>query len=159
MTLGENIGLLSLGAALGAVASLLGFLWVGIGILFTFAAFLVFILCTTSLFVAGDITFESTALRIHLPKGEFLVPWNAIGRIEKLGHDQYHMVGIHITDRRRIIESAKPGAARKHVEAILSGPEPEGRLVLTPWIGGLDGVTLARALQERINHRIGSVTP
>jgi hypothetical protein len=80
------------------------------------------------------------------------VPWSTIGRIERLGPPMYQLVMIHVSDRPTIIRSSQPNTQpmQARVASLVSGSQHDGQLLLSPWIAGLDGATLAGAIQRGI---------
>lgn len=153
MILGDHVSVLSFGAALGAVLSLVGLPVIGLIVFSTFAAFFAFTF-GMELSFSDELTLESTGLRIHNRDAEFLVRWSAIAQVEKKGSGLYQTVRLSVRDRLSIVESAQPntGKAKAFVEAVLSGKDNAG-LVLSPWIGGLNAAALGSAIHREIGAR------
>lgn len=151
--LGEYAPVLSLGAALGSFASLLGWPGVGAGMFVACAIFFAITFGADSVFAVNDLVFESGGLRVYIGNGTVLVPWGAMDRVETMGPQLYQMVVIHIVDRASVIQSTQPANAsmRTRVASLIPGGDRQGRLLLSPWIAGIDGVTLERALHLGIS--------
>jgi hypothetical protein len=153
MILGEDAPVVSIGAVLGAVISFVGLPTIGFCMLIAAGAFFAFASCTEFVF-RDDITFESTGLRVHNRYGGFLVPWNAIDRVEKVGSGLYQRVHVHISQPSLVVASIEPNttAARAFVAARVFGADDKALVKLSPWIGGLDAGSLARAIQQDVQN-------
>lgn len=142
---------IEIGAALAAVAALLGFAGVGDGVFLTFAL----IALGMPWFKVGvqprSITLEQNGVQISMARTTFLVPWTSIAHVESVGPD--HFVGLNIILRssESILESVQPPTSKARDQTknlVQSSPGGDARMFVIPWAAGLDGQTLERGIRE-----------
>jgi hypothetical protein len=156
MQISETLSMVGIGATIGAVAAGAGFVSVGFGILLTFTAFCV----AMQLIPLGrreDLTFEPEGLRVHISGASFLVPWDAITKVERGGSEDHRLIYVGIRDIRPVLSSLNPDTPQTRFRArvALGGEDgPAGRLTFLPWAAGLDGPVLARALNAAVERQI-----
>lgn len=145
----DPVGVVGVGAALGAVAAGLGFPSVGVGILLTLAGS-----GLLPLLFPGPVglTFETSGLRVHV-RGDAacFVPWTSIVEVTLTGPAHHRVVNVRIVDPGRTVATVAPDspANRRRIEMLFLLGEPRGVAIsLHPWTGGLDGPTLLRVIRE-----------
>jgi hypothetical protein len=150
MSLGDTCTMVALGAALAAVVAGLGFPGVAMGILLTIVAVGVCLPFLAELGLAARaLTFEPDGLRVHIRAASFLVKWKAIANVERWGPDSYQALCLRISDVAGVVGTAQPDEPRVRARIdtlVREGNGPDGKLLLMPWMAGLDGVTLARTI-------------
>ena len=147
----ETFQVAAVGAALGMGAALVGFPWVGVGIVLPLGA--LGILMAGPFAGARALTFEPAGLRVHLRRGHCLVPWNAIVNVSATAAapSRVAFVNIEVADSRAIYASLAPDTekTRSALWVLLALGKPAGRTFwFGEWTAGLDSETLARAIRE-----------
>ena len=135
-------------AILGTVVASFGFPGIAVGILLVVMGLVVVGGITTGFSIAGvrALTFEESGLRFHLRGAECLAPWSAIGPVQCIGPDHFTMVRVEIIDLAEMLRSVSPGVPRALERA--RAAFGQGYVLLEPWTAGLEGQTLARAIDE-----------
>jgi len=148
-----------LGAILAALVALCGAPGIGAGVLLLFAVIGLSMPLFQLHMSPRALTFEDGGLRVHLPDGEFLVPWPSITAVDTIGPDHMQFTTLRLADADAIAAVATPATPRlrERVATILSARGSAGQLLLLHWTGGLDGRTLARALEAGRRGRGGQV--
>jgi hypothetical protein len=98
-----------------------------------------------------DITFESAGLRIHRARLSCVLPWTSILELDVWGPASRRRLFVTVADPEAIIASAVPDHPAVRIELkrfIFWRPHYAGRILLPPWTGGLDALSLARAVQR-----------
>jgi hypothetical protein len=144
----EGVTFVWLGAMLGAMAAVIGFPGVGLGLAMPVAALMLASL-TLGEMRASRLTFEEGGLRLGSGQVSFLVPWAAISEVERAGR---YCVLLTLSETEEALGSVQPDTpdARRRASGLLF----DSRIMLEPWIGGVDAHTLARAIEEG-GHRRG----
>jgi hypothetical protein len=92
------------------------------------------------------LSFHKEGLLVRQDNLRFTIGWGVVERVDVVGPNHYQTVVIHVKDVVSVTKTAEPAtpAARSRIEALV------GRqgLILTPWSGGLDGMTLIRFLEQ-----------
>lgn len=155
----EPIGLLaSVGGLAAGLAAALGFPGAGVGILLGLAGIASVMVFALDSFSPRGLSFESGGLRVHLRGVTFLVPWTGISHVDRVGPDHAQMVRLYVEDVDALLKSVAPSTPRaleRVATSIREGSRPNGRLMLLPGTAGLDGPTLARAVEAAIEGRRG----
>ena len=151
MPLQETFQLVAVGAALGVGAALVGFPWVGAGMVLALGA--LGIVIAAPLTGARALTFEPSGLRVHLRRGHCLVPWGAVADVSATAaaRSRVAFVSIEVSDPAVIYASLAPDTqkTRTALWVLLALGKPAGRtLWFGEWTAGLDSETLARAVRE-----------
>ena len=135
-------------AMLGTLVAALGFPGVAVGILLVVGGLLVFGAVGYGFSISGvrALTFQDDGLRFHLRGAECLVPWRAIGEADCVGPDHYGTVRLTIVDVDGVLRAVSPDTARARARA--RSTFGQGMTLLEPWVAGLDGRTLARAITD-----------
>jgi hypothetical protein len=145
----EALPFFALGAASGAIAALVGFPGVGLGVLLPFVA-----MGSLSFFpfvAEPDLTFEDGGLRVHQRRFEFFVPWVSVLDVSAEKTPGRWFTNVRVTGPGQIVASVIPNddRSRSWVFWALARGTPRGQaLQFFDWTAGLDTLTLARALQE-----------
>jgi hypothetical protein len=150
----------TLAAPIGAVAALVGFPGVGLGIFLTFAVIGGAMNFWPSLVFAPALTFEPAGLRVHQRGIAFLVPWGSILDVTTQKTPGKWYTNIRVADPTPIIASVTPDSPRNRsmVWTALQLGAPRGRAFpLWDWTGGLDTATLRRALRAAIGEGAASI--
>jgi hypothetical protein len=134
------------GAALGAVASAVGFPGVGLGLALALGAFTVFGMSMFHRLYPSRLTFESLGLRVGGKRFSLLVPWRAITEVQAMGKNS---IRLHLAASASHAAAVEPDTPRNRElrEALLLSWGNETILMLAEWAGGLDAATLGRAIE------------
>ena len=138
---------LATGALIAAVPAAFGFPRVGVGVLAIFA-----VVAAGLPFAGlgpGALTFEGGGLRFHVRGGSFVVPWDTITHVDGTGPEHAQVIQVHVQNAARVIDSHEPKDPRvlARVDSCIARSHGGGgRLPLMPWTAGLDGPTIARAI-------------
>jgi hypothetical protein len=160
MSISDVLWVVWIGSTLGAVAAGAGFPAVGIGILMTVCALVV---ATAFIPYGRDecLTFEPDGLRIHLRGATFLVPWEAIHKVDRGGTESHRLLLVQIDALAPVLRSVAPDTPRARMRARIALGEGDdiggsgGKLTFTPWTAGLDGTVLAGAIRAAVDRRHG----
>jgi hypothetical protein len=156
--LAESMGVFAIGAALAAAASLVGYPWVGVGIVLPMAA-----VSLPMLSAFGDVvglTFEASGVRLHLRRGECFLPWTAVLDVHTVGPSHRPSLNVQLAGSTALHASLAPDNRKTQMElyVLLGLGVPSGRaLHLGDWSAGLDCATLARALREARGEPVAQV--
>lgn len=149
--IGDSLYLVGLGARVSAVAAAIGFTGVGIGVSLTFLALSVAMYLATLRIGVTSVTFEPAGLRAHIKGARFLVPWTSIGSIEREGKSERRkLIFLQLRDVGAVTSTLEPDSPRTRARLRSFTMGQEGRLMLSPWIGGLDSLTLIKAISTAI---------
>jgi hypothetical protein len=148
---GEYAPFVSLGAVLSAMASACDWPKIGVCIFAVGVALFVFASVLDAVLGIANLAFEPAGLRLYAGHASFVVPWNDIGRIDIQGPTLYRSIVVHISDRQSVIRTVQPATegARNRVTAVVVSEGRGAWMLLNPWIGGLDGAALMRAIQDK----------
>lgn len=149
----------ALGGLLAALPAAFGLRSVSIGVFLTLALVGAALFLFAGTLTPSGLTFEQRGLWAHLMGVSFLVPWDAVARVEVAGPDHRPFLTLHIRDQEPVLASVQPATARarRRAEMALSaGKRPRGMLVMLPWTAGVDGTALERAIEKG---RSGAVAP
>jgi hypothetical protein len=149
------IDLLMTSAILSSVAAALGFPGVGVGIalvilaLASFGLFRAFMLLTIPV-----LALEAEGLSVHDRHADFLIPWTAITDVGLAGPDHYRSTTVGIIAPAQVLATVKPvtARARRRVEFLMTLGGAQTFSFAT-WSGGLDSVSLVRAMKEQLGER------
>lgn len=135
-------------AILGTVVASFGFPGIAVGVLLVLVGLVVVGGITTGFSIAGvrALTFEESGLRFYPRGAECLAPWSAIGAVQCIGPDHFTMVRVDIIDLDEMLRSASPTTRRALARA--RAAFGQGYVLLQPWTAGIEGQTLARAIDE-----------
>jgi hypothetical protein len=141
-------------ATIAAVVALFGRPDVGLGILLTVLVVFGAIHYVAEGFSAQSLAFEDRGLRVHVRGASFLIPWSGISRLDRQGPETHRLTYLHIVDPKNVIGSVNPDTPQSRKRAMYvtygDGP-PGGKLMLAPWIGGIDDTVLARAINAALS--------
>jgi hypothetical protein len=141
------------GAVGGAIAAAVGFPTLGLGVLL--------ISCIVAAIGAGlmfarsprALTFEAAGLRLHVRGGTCVVPWTTIAGIGRAGPDHMQIVELRLRDTDFVIAATEPkeDGVRSRIRSLVrEGNGTRRKLILMPWTGGLDGLTIARTVAAAV---------
>jgi hypothetical protein len=136
------------GAAGGAIAAAVSLPRVGIGVLLIFCVVAAVGSRLMSQMSLRALTFEAAGLRLHVRGGSCVVPWKTIAGVGRAGPDHMQIVELRLTDTDFVM-AAEPRDDRVQSRIRSLVRESEGarrKLILMPWTGGLDGLTIARTV-------------
>jgi hypothetical protein len=144
---------------LGAIAAVLGFSGVGIGIVVALAALFVPMLIT-DWFMRIDLTFETEGLRVHKRRLNFAIPWTSIVDVEIVAaaNPPLH---VEIAEPHRLLATVEPDNPqnRRRLQFWLAVWSHSGRTVVVfhNWTAGLDSASLKRAIREAMGEPLSSL--
>jgi hypothetical protein len=138
-----------IGGVLAALLALVGCPGIGAGVMITFFVIALVMPFAHLSMSPWALTFEADGLRVHVTRAAFVIPWGSITGIETIGPDHMQMTMLRLADTEAIVATARRGTprARARVATLLHDAKPRGELMLLPWAAGLDGRSLARALE------------
>jgi hypothetical protein len=150
---------LELGAMLAAVLALCDAPGIGAGVLLMFAIIGLGMPITQARMAPRALTFEDGGLRVHVSGGAFLVPWSTVTAVETVGPDHMQFTTLRLTAREAIEQTVTPDTPRmrERIAELFREAGSGGKLLLLHWTGGLDGQTLARALELGRRGHVGRV--
>jgi hypothetical protein len=99
------------------------------------------------------LTFEPTGLRLHVRGGSCVLPWTKIAGIGRAGPDHMQIIELRLRDTDFVIAAAPPieDRVRSRIRSFVREESGARRkLVLMPWTGGLDGLTIARTVATAV---------
>jgi hypothetical protein len=136
----------SWGLFLSVVLSTLGWHRVGIG-----SAAVWLVLAWLAITGATDhvesLLFGKRGVSVQVKGTRFSIQALNVRGIESVGPSHHQMTVILLKDVEGVVRTAEPASGRRHVEEVIG---KDGKLVLSPWTGGLDGTTLARFIYQAL---------
>jgi hypothetical protein len=141
---GPLLALIVIVSPLATVIATLGYIAIPVGIY----------LAVTALTLLGQLTnasgiralgFERSGLRFHCGATRCLVPWTSVGEVEVIGSETFQTVRMTVVDLAPILASVSPDTVRNRERA--QQMFATGSVSFEPWTAGLDGQTLARAIE------------
>jgi hypothetical protein len=149
--IGDSFYLVGVGARVGAIAAAIGFTGVGVGVSVTFVALSVAMYAATLRIGVTSITFEPTGLRAQIAGARFLVPWTSISNIEREGKSERRkLIFLQLRNISSVTATLEPDNPKTRARLRSFTMGSEGRLMLSPWIGGLDSLTLIKEISAAI---------
>jgi hypothetical protein len=148
---------LAIGAIAGAVFAAVGLPGVAFGALLAFALIAAAFPFFEVAMSPSGLTFEPNGLRVHAWRASFFVPWTSVKSVEQVGPDHMQLVVLEIAAPGEIVAQVEP-RRRARVESFVgAATAPIGNLMLWPGTAGLDGQTIARAVQAALGGGGGQV--
>jgi hypothetical protein len=146
IALGEYAYIISLGLFVGGAIGLAGLPRLGLGLSAIWLGFFLVVTVATA-GLKDHIGFWRDGLRLRIGDVEFRVPWDAVERVQALGPNLYQVLRITVSNATAVVDTVDPdtSTARHRVRAILGRDQT---LTLPPWIGGMDGRSITRFLEE-----------
>ena len=144
----DGASVMMLATPLAALVGGAGFVSAGVGVVLTVLAFTALGFGLIGMIDPRALTLEREGLRVQILGATFLIRWDAIVDITRVGHER-RLVRLRFSGPRVVLESVEPATKRARSRARLAigaGGEPLGVLTLSPWTAGVDGTVLARAL-------------
>jgi hypothetical protein len=140
---------IEIGGVLAALLALVGCPGIGAGVMLAFGVFALMIPIIDRRAWPRALMFESVGLRVHTSGAAFLISWANITAVETVGPDQMQMTMLRLADTEAVVATATPATprVRERVTKLLQDDTLHGTLTLFHWAAGLDGRTLARALE------------
>lgn len=148
--LGDSLYIVGVGARIGVVAALLGFAGVGVGVLLASIALSAGMYSMRLGIGVNSLTLESEGMRVYIKGASVFIPWTGIADVEREGKDEVRkLVFLQLKSHEAVLKTLDPNTVttRSRLQRLTLG---QTKLMLVPWIGGLDSTSLVRAINTAI---------
>jgi len=152
-----SMQIVAVGAASGAMVSVLGHPHIAVGMLVASCGLFVFAYRLTNRVGVTEIEVGPTGFRAYIGAASVVIRWDNVSGFEHWGaprHRQILFVGL--SDRAQVIQSIQPDEPAARARLNTFGLMKPG-LMFRPWIGGMSTIALEKSLRATMAPRSKTV--
>ena len=143
LLLGDSLQMVAGGSVLAAASAVAGYPGIGIGLFMPVAALAAAVYVTSTRIGIVAVTFETAGLRLQARGAAAFFSWSNIEGVERDQKSTLRtIVYLRVRDPGALVETIEPNNPKAEQRFRTFALGPDGKVLLPPWIGGLDGLSL-----------------